>query len=594
MIAGKGTKKKNPRTSYKLTPILVDEPKEGVARLLDDIRFDYGMGVVILLNAVVIGVETDQQNNADIPPAMWEAIELCFLVVFTVEIGLRAWAMRRDFFLDRWCWFDSVLVLFATADRIVSATGAAGQEIRAITVLRVLRLLRLCRVLRLLRIFKELWLLTNGVLQSFRTLFWASILMLLMIYCGAVFMTQIVITTFGNGDSAPDIEADVLDDINLRWGNVGRSVFSLFQIMTLEGWSEEFCRPLMGASPHIWIFFVGFLMCSTFALLNIVTSIIVETTFSQVKKDDEEFKLEFEREREVLVHALQSMFEHGDVNGNGQLSFDEFLEALQAPEVFARLQQIGVSPEEAIDLFKLLDADMSGELSINEFTIGVLRIKGDAKTRDVLTLQYNVHMAIQEQGNRLTFIEDSITRMYATQETRHEELLQLLTSGPSKDTSHPSSTKEGDEHRTQTLTIPQTRSTLPVKHSSPGMLTRPASVEGETGTTHDFLSLLVSGKVREVSDRLDNLLERAVLQGQERKRIDAVVRRGSIRASRTTVTDGSGATPTPHGRRSNVDAVTKIGDSSSGSRRCADLPGVTRGPPADVCKEDVYVQDLIG
>ena len=107
--------------------------------------------------------------------------------------------------------------------------------------------------------------------------------------------------------------------------------------MTLESWSELFCRPLMEHSPRIWVFFIVFLTFTTFALLNIVTSIIVETTFSQVKRDDEDLKDKIEKEREMFVNALKAIFLHGDSDDSGMLSLDEFKAALEIPEVHIAL-----------------------------------------------------------------------------------------------------------------------------------------------------------------------------------------------------------------------------------------------------------------
>merc|ERR1719456_1666693 len=102
---------------------------------------------------------------------------------------------------------------------------------------------------------------------------------------------------------------------------------------------------LMGPFPHIWMFFVFFVVLTAFAVLNIVTSIIVETTFSQVRSDQDEFDSRVVQERELLVSALQAIFEAGDVDRSGQLSFEEFTDCLDTPLVKRKLEQIGVGPD---------------------------------------------------------------------------------------------------------------------------------------------------------------------------------------------------------------------------------------------------------
>jgi voltage-gated sodium channel len=61
-----------------------------------------------------------------------------------------------------------------------------------------------------------------------------------------------------------------------QWfGTLGESAFTLFQIMTLEGWAMDIVRPVMEVFPLAWVFFLLFILASTFTLLNLFIAVIV-------------------------------------------------------------------------------------------------------------------------------------------------------------------------------------------------------------------------------------------------------------------------------------------------------------------------------
>jgi voltage-gated sodium channel len=69
------------------------------------------------------------------------------------------------------------------------------------------------------------------------------------------------------------------------FGNIGRSMYTLFQVMTLEGWSMEIARPIMEKFPYAWLFFVPFIMIATFTMLNLFVAIIVSAMQSQAEQE---------------------------------------------------------------------------------------------------------------------------------------------------------------------------------------------------------------------------------------------------------------------------------------------------------------------
>jgi voltage-gated sodium channel len=209
---------------------------------------------LILANAVTLGLET-----APSIMARWGgllvALDTLFLLVFTVEIGLRIFAFRGRFFRDPWGLFDFAVVAIAW----MPATGP----------LSVLRALRVLRVLRLISMMPRLRIVVEAMLHAIPGIGAVAMLLVIVYYVCAVIATKLF------GPSHPEF-----------FGTIGESMYSLFQIMTLESWSMGIVRPVMEASPQAWLFFVPFILLTTFVVLNLFIGIIVESIQTLRKQHD--------------------------------------------------------------------------------------------------------------------------------------------------------------------------------------------------------------------------------------------------------------------------------------------------------------------
>ncbi|MEE4638689.1 MAG: ion transporter [Wenzhouxiangella sp.] len=214
-------------------------------------RFIIGL---IVLNAVILGLETSPAVMAAFGPALIVANQL-ILAVFVGEILLKLTAFGPRFFRSGWNVFDFLIVGIA----LVPASGP----------LEILRALRVLRVLRLLSQIPKLRAIIESLLRALPGMGWTALLLLLIFYIFAVMGTKLF-----------------AEDFPEYWGNLGLSLFSLFQIMTLESWSSGVARPMMEAYPLIWIYFVPFILISSFMVLNLFIAIIVTATQS-IHHDEE-------------------------------------------------------------------------------------------------------------------------------------------------------------------------------------------------------------------------------------------------------------------------------------------------------------------
>ena len=208
---------------------------------------------IILLNGAVLGIQTIEGLTPS-SILMLDLVDKICLTIFVIELSMKLVIYRTSFFRRGWNIFDLVIVG-------ISLIPASGQ-------LSILRALRILRLLRLITTVDSIRRVVSGMLIAIPGVGSVGALLLIFFYIGAVIST----TLFG--------------DLFPQWfGNLGRSMYSLFQIMTLESWSMGIVRPVMEAFPYAWIFFIPFIMVTTFMVLNLFIGIIVDA-IATVKEQD--------------------------------------------------------------------------------------------------------------------------------------------------------------------------------------------------------------------------------------------------------------------------------------------------------------------
>lgn len=221
-----------------------DTLRARVARLVLAGWFQKAVIALILLNAVTLGLETSGSVMEAVGPAL-HLIDQALLLLFTAELVLRIYAFRGRFFRDPWGIFDFVVVAIAW----MPASGP----------LSVLRALRVLRVLRLISIVPSLRNVVEAMLAALPGMGSIVLLMLLIFYVAAVMSTKL----FGAA-------------MEEQFGTLGASLFTLFQLMTLDDWAN-IVKPAMEISPWSLVFFLPFIVLSTFVVLNLFIGVIVES-----------------------------------------------------------------------------------------------------------------------------------------------------------------------------------------------------------------------------------------------------------------------------------------------------------------------------
>ena len=246
--------------------------------LVESRGFQFSITAIIVLNAITLGLETSPRMMAAAGPLL-QAIDRAALWAFTIEIGLKLWVYRGRFFRGGWNLFDFSIVA-------LSWVPAAGP-------LSVLRALRALRVLRLISIVPQMRSVVGALFKALPGMGSILAVLVLVFYVAAVMATGL----FGAQFPA-------------WFGTLGESMYTLFQVMTLESWSMGIAHPVMEVFPWAWVFFVPFVVATSFTVLNLFIALIVNS-MQAVQADDKERAARAEEiahdEREQLMDMLESL-----------------------------------------------------------------------------------------------------------------------------------------------------------------------------------------------------------------------------------------------------------------------------------------------
>lgn len=245
--------------------------RQRVGRFIESMPFETTMTVLIILNGITLGLETSPDLVARYGDAL-HLFDRTVLGIFVVELLLRFYVYREKFFADPWRVFDFVIVGIALAP-----TSGAFSVLRALRILRALRLVSLVPSMRSV---------VGALLAALPGM--ASIigLMLLILYVSSVLATKLF------GAVSPEF-----------FGDLGKTFFTLFQVMTVEGW-PDIARGVMEQSPWAWVFFVIYLLVATFMVLNLFIAVVVNAMQTQV---GDELKDEGEVHTRQILEELKAL-----------------------------------------------------------------------------------------------------------------------------------------------------------------------------------------------------------------------------------------------------------------------------------------------
>ncbi len=219
---------------------------------------------VIIFNSIILGMMTSVNLMSSYGNLLYILCDVC-VWLFTIELGIKLYVYKREFFKDGWNIFDFIIVAISWIP-----TGGVFSSFRVFRILRTLRALRLITQLEKLRVIVQ------AIIDSIPNVSWACVLLLIIFYIFAIMGTTLF---------AQDFPAE--------FGTLGKSLFTMFQLTTLEAW-PDIARGIMDKFPFAWAYFVSFIVISSFIVMNVIVGVVVNA-ISEISDD-----VKKEKQKETL------------------------------------------------------------------------------------------------------------------------------------------------------------------------------------------------------------------------------------------------------------------------------------------------------
>lgn len=376
----------------------------------------------IFVNAVVLGLQTQIMATEKVltPPSALEVIENVLLVLFALEVATKVLVNWRLFFFGHeyvFNIFDALLVVWDLISLCIEGliwmqitTDSANtmqigsNSMTGLRLFRLFRLVRIMRSVRMLKVIADLRAILGSITSSFRPFLGGVGALLLCSYVMAIFFTAAALPHRVDADKTSE-------ELEKHYSSLFTCM--LYMIQSLTGgidWNDMVAPLIQDVSPLVGIIYCCYVVFCLLAVMNVITGIFVSTALRAAKEDQDNY---------TITH-LNNLFNVLDSTKAGVVSRGDFKKHLRTKEMRELFQSIDLDPTEADCVFKLLDMNNSGYLNYNEFLNGCLRLRGSAKSLDLLLLLRETTRQYQKQTSLLLSLQ-AIQEKQLTEWKRYQE-----------------------------------------------------------------------------------------------------------------------------------------------------------------------------
>mmetsp|Transcript_47285 Transcript_47285/g.96300 ORF Transcript_47285/g.96300 Transcript_47285/m.96300 type:complete len:530 (+) Transcript_47285:31-1620(+) len=392
-------------------------------RMVSSWMFESMFAFAIFTNSIFIAVQVEMTANSPgrPPDRVLFFIASVYTLLFTVEFCLRVTAFGpRVFCGEDWCWMLlDVCVVFSSLLEFAlelqmhqeDSSSNAFSNMRLLRVLRVAKVTRALRIVRVVKFVRSLKSLLFCIGRTLRALAWSLVLLMLIVFVFGLIFTDITSEYLTQTDTVVDpITAGTL---RTRFGGLELSMHTLYGSIT-GGFTWVEARDAFGEISFVWgILFEGYISFCLFAVLNVMTGVFCHSAIESADKDHEMNLQILATEREKYFRAVKRLFARLDADADGGITATEFEVALQDKTLISVFDALEISVEDAWNLFRTLDSDGDSHVGPQEFIDGCLRLKGPARSIDVVCIKRDLNTLMQKldtQVEEMTHIKKKITR----------------------------------------------------------------------------------------------------------------------------------------------------------------------------------------
>lgn len=393
----------------------VDEDAGWVERMVTQDYFDYVMGFILALNAIIVGVQVDLVSREARDPAWSRVIDLTFCSIFVIELLLRTKAYGKKFFsMDGWQWnvFDLFVVVFSVADeatKLVLSDSEVQEVFESFGMLRLLRLGRIVRLVRMVRLIPALKSMVYLILASLKSFLWTVVLLIILMYCVAVYFTELAYD-LRNKHPQKDFSS-----LGSTWGSIGNSILSLFQAITGgNDWHnfisvfDDYVGSSTSTNTLVFSIFIAF---ATLVMMNLVTGVFVDGAQRIAREEKNQDLLKHVRRLlapERIKTPRASIFIHGEFSfddGDRLITWQEFCKKLESEEMKAYLTAFELDDSQAKDIFYILDQERVGKVTMREFFSACVNLHATPRLADTAILRHLIQRTFADLLERINKLD---------------------------------------------------------------------------------------------------------------------------------------------------------------------------------------------
>ncbi|CAK9113547.1 Voltage-dependent T-type calcium channel subunit alpha-1I (CaVT.3) (Voltage-gated calcium channel subunit alpha Cav3.3) [Durusdinium trenchii] len=372
--------------------------------------FAFGCALVVIINSIFIGVEV--QMSLDHPeglPLAVNVIQYSFATFFVLELILRICADGRRFFCGedwKWSWLDIFVVMTSLwevfADVLVAFQIEGMSGLKALRIMRITRIMKVVRLMRVFRFVMAFRTLIASIAETLKSLFWALMLLGVVIYVFAVLFTQAVNDYIAEPDNPMPEELRVL--AVKYFGSLYDTMLSLFEsIANGVSWNQVLA-PLRYISPIWAVVYLFYIFFTYFTVLNVVTAVFCQAAVETAQNDHAAMVQSVLKNKKAHCEKLQHLFSTLGDQCTGTITFKMLQDRMNCPKVRAYFEVLGLDIWDAWSFFKLLDDDASGDVAVEDFLLGCLRLRGQASAIDMGKLLHDQTWLMKNLGKFQTHV----------------------------------------------------------------------------------------------------------------------------------------------------------------------------------------------
>jgi len=426
-------------------------PRERVQMCLANPTVDLAIAIIVAINCVVLGIQLqDDSKNS--------SVDIGFNVIYLSEFTLRVYAHGHRYFQSLMNVVDTVIVACGAVESaaFLLSVEENDQVDGRFGVLRIFRFLRILRVVRLVSLFKSLVIIIGALFNVTKNLSIGLILLLIVIYLFALIAVKVVAEDPRYlGDEVPDhvfmpirVVGDSTGSVRLSaedsreawknavghlFGSLLKAMFTLFKVMTLEGWPH--ISLILSQVDWKWnIYFIVFVTLTSFCLMQIVYALIIDNVFNHsalIEKDRAEKAKAKVRRRFKQLERTFTLVDESDAGYPGFINVRSLEGQLRDPRVRRRMRQMGVDVDELEQALRLIrdagsnvphqDVWNPDVVSIDELVYACDRISERSLwAKDVHAVLYDVRYAFTKLSKRIGELEEHFRDIWKATSILHK------------------------------------------------------------------------------------------------------------------------------------------------------------------------------